>query len=330
MMTPINELTKKSIISTPIPVIDFHLFLVGDRVAKELIAHQIASALQEMGCFYLKNHDVPTTLIAQAFAQAKSFFALPLEEKKQIALTEKCHRGYIPMGMSSILSEQFYFGREMNPEELDQLDHPFHQPNQWLQSQPEFQEAMLQFFAACHASTLKVLEALAIALKLPKSYFTELHSEQNHAVGLHHYPGASQLSQAQNIRLGEHTDGNTITYVFQHEVEGLEICTKTGERVPVPLIPDTVVVMAGEILQRWTNDKVYATKHQVAIPFASQSIQPRYSFAFFASPNNDAKIACPESCLGANETAKYTPILTSEFYTQRNNKNKSILISSEK
>ncbi len=329
MMAPINELSKQSIVSTPIPVIDFHQFLVGDTVVQELIANQIASALQEMGCFYLKNHDISTTLIAQAFAQAKHFFALSLEEKKQLALTEKCHRGYIPMGMSSILSEQFYFGKEMNPEELDALDHPFHQPNQWLQNQPEFREAMLQFFAACHASTLKVLEALAIALKLPESYFVELHSEQNHAMGLHHYFGASELSQAQNIRLGEHTDGNTITYVFQHEVEGLEISTKTGERVPVPIIPDTVVVMAGEILQRWTNDKVYATKHQVVIPPASQNIQPRYSFAFFASPNNDAEIACPESCLGANETAKYLPILTSEFYTQRNNNNTSILISSQ-
>jgi isopenicillin N synthase-like dioxygenase len=325
-MIPINEVAKKSIVSTPIPLIDFHLFLVGDAVAKEVIAAQIASALQDVGCFNLKNHDISTTLINQAFTQAKSFFALPLEEKKQIALTEKCHRGYIPMGMSSILSEQFYFGREMNSEELDKLDHPFHQPNQWLQNQPEFQEAMLQFFAACHTSTLKVLEALTIAFKLPESYFTELHSEQNHAIGLHHYPRASQ---AQNISLGEHTDGNTITYVFQHEVEGLEICSKTGERVPVTLIPDTVVVMAGEILQRWTNDKVYATKHQVVIPSASQHIQPRYSFAFFASPNNDAEIACPESCLDANVTPKYPPILTSEFYTQRNNKNTSILTYSK-
>lgn len=329
-MISINELSKDKIVSTPIPVIDFHLFLVGDTVAKESIANQIASALQEMGCFYLKNHDIPTTLIAQAFAQAKRFFALPLEEKKQVALTEKCHRGYMPMGMSTILSEQFYFGREMNPEELDKLDHPFHQPNQWLQSQPEFREVMLQFFTACHTSTLKVLEALAIALKLPESYFAELHSEQNHAMGLHHYPGASEPPKTENIRLGEHTDGNTITYVFQHEVEGLEICTKTGERVPVPLIPDTVVVMAGEILQRWTNNKVYATKHQVAIPFACEFIQPRYSFAFFGSPNNDAEIACPESCLGANETANYPPILTSEFYTQRNNNNTSLLISSKK
>ncbi|MBE8986714.1 isopenicillin N synthase family dioxygenase [Nostoc sp. LEGE 12450] len=327
-MLSINELSKEPIISTQIPVIDLHLFLVGDRVAKELIANQIASALQEMGCFYLKNHDINVTLITQAFTQAKYFFALPLEDKKQVALTEKCHRGYIPMGMSSILSEQFYFGREMKAEELDKLDHPFHQPNQWLQNQPEFREVMLQFFIACHASTLKVLEGLAIALKLPESYFTELHSEQNHAMGLHHYPDTSQLPQAQ-IRLGEHTDGNTITYVFQHEVEGLEICTKAGERVPVPLIPDTVVVMAGEVLQRWTNDKVYATKHQVAIPSASQDIKPRYSFAFFASPNNDAEIACPDSCLETNETPKYPPILTSEFYIQRNNNNTSILTYSK-
>ncbi len=327
-MISINELSKESIVSTQIPLIDFHSFIAGDTLAKEAIAAQIATAFQEMGCLYLKNHDISTTLITQTFAQAKYFFALPLEEKKQINLTEKCHRGYIPMGMSSILSEQFYFGREMNPEELDAPDHPFHKPNQWLQSQPEFREVMLQFFTACHTSTLKVLEALAIALKLPESYFSELHSEQNHAMGLHHYPGASELPKAQNIRMGEHIDGNTITYVFQHEVEGLEICTKAGERVPVPLIPDTVVVMAGEILQRWTNDKVYATKHQVAIPFASQLIQPRYSFAFFASPNNNAEIACPD-CLGGNEAAKYAPILTSEFYTQRNNQNKSLLIDSE-
>ena len=326
-MTLINKLSKESIVSTQIPVIDFHLFLAGDRVAKELVANQIASALQEIGCFYLKNHDISPSLINHAFAQAKHFFALPLEEKQQIALTEQCHRGYIPIGSSSILSEQFYFGREMKPEELDKLNHPFHKPNQWLQNQPEFREVMLQFFVACHASTLKVLEALAIALKLPDSYFSELHFEQNHAVGLHHYPAASQLPQAQNVRLGEHTDGNTITYVFQHEIEGLAICTKTGERVPVTLIPDTVIVMAGEVLQRWTNDKVYATKHQVSIPSKTQKIQPRYSFAFFAYPNNDAEIVCPATCLDANETPKYPPILTSEFYIQRNNNNTSILTS---
>ncbi|MDB9373584.1 isopenicillin N synthase family dioxygenase [Nodularia sphaerocarpa] len=324
-----NELSQKSNVSTAIPVIDLHLFLVGDTEARKVIAEQIASALQEIGCFYLKNHDIPTTLIAQTFAQAKSFFALPLEEKKQLALTEKCHRGYIPMGMSSILSEQFYFGREMKPEELDAVDHPFHQPNQWLQNPPEFREVMLQFFTACHASTLKILEALAIALNLPESYFADLHSEQNHAMGLHHYLGTSELSQAQNIRLGEHTDGNTITYLFQHEIEGLELCSKNGEIIPVPLIPDTVVVMAGEILQRWTNDQVYATKHQVAIPFTSQGIQPRYSFAFFASPNNDAEIACPDNCLNANKTAKYPPIITRDFYHQRNNQNKSLLIDSK-
>lgn len=79
-MNSINELAKQTTVASQIPIIDFHPFIVGDTKAKEAIANQISRAIQEMGCFYLKN-GVSQTLIDQAFAQAESFFCTSIRRK---------------------------------------------------------------------------------------------------------------------------------------------------------------------------------------------------------------------------------------------------------
>jgi isopenicillin N synthase-like dioxygenase len=313
-MIHINELTKKGTVSTLIPIIDFHPFITGDISAKELIANNIIRTLRETGCFYLENHGVSPAIISQAFDQSKRFFALPLEEKKQSAyLMESAHKGYDLRN----LYESFHFGQEINQYEENSVNNPFEKPNKWPLSQPELREVMLQFFDACHESMLKLIEALAIALQLPESYFRELHCQKNHGTSFHKYCAASEIPESEAGHLKEHTDPTTFTYIFQDEVGGLEIKTLTGEWIAAPHIPDTVLVLAGEILQRWTNDQVCAPRHQVVISPQSRCIKSRYSLAFFAAPDNDAEIICPESCLEANKAAKYPPILTSEFYTQR-------------
>jgi ABC-type multidrug transport system fused ATPase/permease subunit len=102
-------------------------------------------------------------------------------------------------------------------------------PNQWPENPPAFRQVLQQFFQASQECALNILEALAIALQLPNSYFTDLHSQQNHAGVFNYYPNISQAPKLGQTRFFEHTDLGSITLLFQDQGGGLEVYTPQGE-----------------------------------------------------------------------------------------------------
>ncbi len=81
--------------------------------------------------------------------------------------------------------------------------------------------------------------------------------------------------------------------------------------------PNTAIVFIADVMQRWTNDKLPATKHRVLMPANARSLPERYSLAFFLSPGDDTEITCIENCLDTGESPKYPPIVTKEYYKQK-------------
>lgn len=85
--------------------------------------------------------------------------------------------------------------------------------------------------------------------------------------------------------------------------------------------PGTIVINAGDLLARWSNDVLRSTLHRVVAPPAKQvsateSITPaRQSIAFFCNPNAGAHIACLPTCAG--KEAKYAPVTTEEYIVGR-------------
>jgi isopenicillin N synthase-like dioxygenase len=305
-----------------IPIIDFNPFINGDTVAKEAVATQISLAIHEVGCFYLKNYGISKTLITQVFSQAECFFALPENEKEQVSFfPDRNLRGYHNFKKSEdnhnaneLMTEGFHFGKEISLDEVGIIEDPFFEPNKWPH-QTNFREMMMEFFTACHESALKVFQALAISLKLPEDYFTNLYSEQNHGIVWHHYPSIYQPPELGKVYLAEHTDIGTLTFLFQ-DSEGLEVYTNSEEWVLAPFIPDAIIVLVADLMQRWTNDKFCATRHRVVVPTQSHSAKQRYSCAFFTGPNYDTSINSIQTCLDIDEVPKYPPILAHEYFKQ--------------
>lgn len=159
------------------------------------------------------------------------------------------------------MTEGFHFGKEITPDEVGAIEDPFFEPNKWPKNPTQFREVMMEFFTGCHESALKVFQALAISLRIPEDYFTNLYSEQNHGIVLHHYPSIYQPPELGKVYLPEHTDIGTLTFLFQ-DSEGLEVYTNAGEWVVAPFIPDAIIVLVADLMQRWINDKFCATRHQ--------------------------------------------------------------------
>ena len=87
--------------SQTIPVIDIADFIAGRPGALEAAAREVHDALTSVGFFILTGHGVPQPLIAQIFAEARRFHALPMEKKLALKLNEH-NNGYMVMGRYAV------------------------------------------------------------------------------------------------------------------------------------------------------------------------------------------------------------------------------------
>lgn len=69
---------------------------------------------------------------------------------------------------------------------------------------------------------------------------------------LHYFPA----TKIENNGLSEHEDVNLITFVFQDEAGGLEVC-KNGEWIPVTPAEATIVVNVGDVIQVQSNIHIF-------------------------------------------------------------------------
>lgn len=293
-----------------IPVIDLAAFTNGDETTRQIIAKQIYQACHEIGFMYLQNSGISQNLLQQVFTQSKSFFNLPLAVKQQLAWSNEFkNTGYV-----GIEKER------LNPNKPGDLKEAFNLDKAELVSpllssiSPAKNPEILAFYEVCIEIANIVLQAFALALKLPTDFFTTRHNQQQHTLRLLHYPPLELPAKPEQVRAGEHSDYGSITLLFQDEIGGLEVQTTTGEWIAAPSIPDTVVVNTGDLMQRWTNHIFCSTKHRVIIPDDNRVKQSRYSIAFFCHPNYDTEIACLDV---HKDQPIYPPILAGEYLLQR-------------
>lgn len=84
-------------------------------------------------------------------------------------------------------------------------------------------------------------------LGLPPNFLKEYNHDRSwdFMTALHYFPA----TKIENNGLSEHEDGNLITFVFQDEAGGLEVC-KNGEWIPVtPAEATIIVVNVGDVIQ---------------------------------------------------------------------------------
>jgi isopenicillin N synthase-like dioxygenase len=294
-----------------IPVIDIGSDAAGDELLK---------ALSSIGFATLTNHDIPQSVIESAFASSKAFFSLSLEQKlKRRYEGHASNRGYIPMGCEAFTAspdkkETFDIGND-NEEGYQ---------NKWPTDEltESFQETMLEYFEQFDALQLRIMKLLAIALKIPDANFFADRCNEKHAnLRLLHYPSVATKKEGLVQRGAVHTDFGTITLLTQDSVGGLRAQRLDGTWVTVPPVPDSIVVNVGDMLQRWSNDVLRATPHQVVELRTSchdaEFVPERYSIAFFCNANKQALLECLEQCVSADKPARYPAVNAHDYLTMR-------------
>jgi isopenicillin N synthase-like dioxygenase len=289
----------------------------------ETIADELGRSFAEYGFAVVRDHGIPQSLIDEAEAVSKAFFALPESVKRAYKIEGGGGaRGYTPFGTEKAkdaevfdLKEFWHVGRTLPP------GHPlaeFMAPNIWPDEVEGFRATMSALFSAFETAGARVLEAIAMHLGRPREFFAASVADGNSVMRLLHYPPLGPGAREGAIRAAAHEDINTITLLLGAEEAGLELLTKTGEWLPIPAAAGALVINVGDMLDRQTNGRLRSTTHRVVNPRGDAALRSRYSMPFFLHFRPDFLIEALPECIDAVDAAPPPePITAHDFLMQR-------------
>jgi len=307
-----------------IPVVDFEIMGLNaeknppkDEESLRKLAEDIYTAFSTIGFVYLKNHGISDTEISDVRKAGDEFFTLPADVKRKYTrASDGSNFGWVSLERESL-----------NPSRPGDLKEAFNvcelhdETRKWPdQEAPEFKLGVTTFFKRCTNLANRILDVIGIGLDLKDPrWLSQVHGgignlDNATALRLLYYPPLPEKSDVKpgQVRCGEHSDYGSITLLFQDDVGGLEVLPVSGRYTPAKPIPGTVLVNIGDLMQRWTADKLVSTKHRVLIP--KEELKQRIvrrSLAFFVHPDDKVMIECLD---GSN---KYPPITSMGYLQQR-------------
>lgn len=277
---------------------------------KAEIAEQIWQASVEIGFFQVSGHGIPLQDIHAAFACAEQFFALPEAVKARYPLSRNAGWEYRSQIRPST--------GKPDQKESWQLTRP-RMAGLWPSQAelPGFQAAILGFEHQCWTVGMQLLSCFALKLGFPDDFFTHAHdpsqeSYQSTLRMLHYFALTGEPDGP--WRAGAHTDFDCLTLLFQQAGQGgLQVCPgkEMEEQVWTSVEPREGVITCniGDMLMRWSDDRLPSNFHRVRSPLPGESVDDRYSLAFFCQANEDVMIEGPAK--------KYPPISARDYLAQR-------------
>jgi isopenicillin N synthase-like dioxygenase len=171
-------------------------------------------------------------------------------------------------------------------------------------------------YRAFEQSGTALLQAISLYLGLDEHYFDEYVHNGNSILRAIHYPPITQ-EPASAIRAEQHEDINLITLLVGASADGLEILTKQGEWIPVTSLPEQIVVNVGDMLQRFTNNKLRSTTHRVVNPKRELWHTSRFSIPFFLHPRSSMSLRCLDTCIDDAHPKAYEDATAGEYLDER-------------
>lgn len=294
-------------------------FTYGNTSQRKVFAEQFLAGLKETGFIILEGHGVDPALIDKNYELWQEFFSLDSEVKAKYEGITGGARGYTGFGKEHAknrtvgdLKEFYHVGQELP------VGHPLtsdYAPNVWPEEVSELRKYAGSFYRELERVARNMLEALALELDLRPSFFSEMIKDGNSILRTIHYPPLDESMDPNAIRAAEHEDINLITLLVESTASGLQLLTREGEWVDVKAEKGQIIVDAGDMLSRISNEVIPATTHRVVNPQGENT--SRYSMPFFVHPYSDFLLETIPSCISQDNPEKYPPITAGGFLYER-------------
>ncbi len=294
-------------------------FTYGNSEQRRAFAEEFTTGIKETGFIILKGHGVDSNLIDKNYELWEQFFTLDSEIKGRYQGVQGGARGYTSFGKEHAknrkvgdLKEFYHVGQELP------VGHPLsndYAANVWPEEVSELRKYALSFYSELERVARNMLEALALHMDLRPQLFSDMIKDGNSILRAIHYPPLDPSMDQNAIRAGEHEDINLITLLVQSTASGLELLTREGKWIPVEAEKGEIIVDAGDMLSRISNEVIPATTHRVVNPEGEN--KSRFSMPFFVHPYSNYLLETIPSCISDENPEKYPPITAGDFLYQR-------------
>ncbi|MES0033549.1 2-oxoglutarate and iron-dependent oxygenase domain-containing protein [Mesorhizobium sp. M0040] len=246
---------------------------------------RLEMACQEYGFFCLVEHGIPKKQIGQAIEASRHFFALPQSIKERYSHAAQTVYPAVARGYGPLHGEILHPEAHTDPKELFSLGienegdrRPFAGATRFPDdaSAPGFARSLLALQATVLNEVVpQIGTALADMIGMEQGWFQRHFSPPTLMQRVIRYP-------ARGGKCGKHTDGGFFTLVLQEELptRSLQVWLR-GRWMPVPSLPDSLVVNLGDMFQALSDERFKSTPHQVA----HSGLSDRISLPFFIYPD---------------------------------------------
>jgi isopenicillin N synthase-like dioxygenase len=276
---------------------------------------EIAEALMASSCAFVTGHGVPEARRTDLMEVSREFFDLPLDEKARVQWPgDGRWRGWQPLIDSKVdrrqaakpdLLERYEFQLGPGPDGTDEgLLRRSADFGLWPDRPAGFRLAWARYYSALAGLASRVVSSIAATLDLPSDQLRDWCEDQYANLVVNNYLPQVEAPAPGQLRQRAHTDIGGLTVLWADDAPGgLEV------RMPgvpgwtaVQFPPDVYLIQAGDLLARWTNQRIRANIHRVTNPPAASPTR-RMSIVYFHYPRLDTVVTPAPSCVTAARPA---------------------------
>ncbi len=292
--------------------------LTGRSDEVDAFAAGLARGLSEIGFVYLKDHGIDPALFAAAHQRTAAFFEQTPAAEKERFLAQRVgsvNQGYFPYKKSTRMHPDLVEGWVFATRAFQLEDRPGGEADLatfWPNLADE--SFFRQLYRALEPLALPLMRAILRWFGCPEDLYDARLTRTLCALRLNYYPALSAAdAELGAARLLGHEDVTLFTLLPASPVEGLQVFDrKSGCWIRLSPPPGTIILNAGDYLQRITNDVFQSSTHRVSPPRDPVLRQrPRTTFPLFVYLREEEFV----EVLPCFAQPRYAPIVAQTFHT---------------
>ena len=273
--------------------------------------------MSKIGFVYLTDHGVDPALFDEAHRRTIRLFEDTSEADKLRFKAQRhgsVNQGYFPFKESTAIHPDLVEGWVFATRafDLDGSADPTGLAAFWPNLDDE--RFFCRLYTALEPLALPLMRSILGHLGCPTDLYDQRLTDTLCALRLNHYPGMTRDDeQLGAARLLGHEDVTLFTLLPASPVEGLQVFNhQTGRWIRLTPEPGTIILNAGDYLQRITNDVLRSSTHRVSPPRdPQQRLAPRASCPLFVYLREQDTL----EVLPCFDEPRYEPIQALTFHT---------------